>query len=132
MRIEEEHPDVLQNIEVIVKLTYQEQPELTDYAVLRMYEALVRVYTAEATNHEAKPVELTGLEATLFDDIRPMCEWHLGRGECPFEGAGEVSCTAIDAPTMVRCLKRLVKSVKFWTKEGGRQGYLEYISQFVA
>lgn len=29
------------------------------------------------------------------------------------------------------CLKWIRKSIRLWTKEGGRQGYLNYISQFI-
>lgn len=32
---------------------------------------------------------------------------------------------------IVACLKRLRKSVQFWTKSGGRQGYLNYIVEFL-
>lgn len=33
--------------------------------------------------------------------------------------------------SLVPCLKRLVKSVNKWTKHGGRQGYLNFMTQFV-
>jgi hypothetical protein len=31
---------------------------------------------------------------------------------------------------IILCLKRLRKSVKLWTTDYGRQGYLNYIAQF--
>jgi hypothetical protein len=31
----------------------------------------------------------------------------------------------------VACLRKLHKSVEFWTKQGGRQGYLQFIEKFV-
>ena len=131
MRIEEEHLDVLQNIEFAVAILYRRHPEMTDYAVLRTYEALVRVYSAEVTGRAAKLVEPSGLEADLLGDVRSMCEWRLGRGEMPSARGVFPKCEPLDVPTLVLCLKRLVKSVRKWNKYGGRQGYLSFMTQFV-
>jgi hypothetical protein len=35
------------------------------------------------------------------------------------------------ASDMVACLRKLRKSVDFWTQRGGRQGYMQYIEQYV-
>ena len=131
MRIEEEHQDVLQNIEFAVANLYRRNPEMTDYPVLRTYEALVQVYTAEVTGHTAKPIEPSGLEVELLRDVRAMCEWRLGRSEIPATQGENRKCQPIDIPTLVLCLKRLVKSVQKWNKHGGRQGYLSFIAQFI-
>jgi len=131
MRIEEEHTDVLQNIEVVVANLYRRNPAMTDYAVLRMYEALVQAYSAEATGRAAKPIEASGLEADLLRDVRAMCEWRLGRSKMPFPQGDIPVGEPIDVPTLVLCLKRLVKSVKKWNAHGGRQGYLTFMTQFV-
>jgi hypothetical protein len=32
---------------------------------------------------------------------------------------------------IITCLKRIQKSIRRWNKEGGRQGYLNFISEFV-
>lgn len=131
MRIEEEHQDVLQNIEFAVAIFYKRNPTMTDYAVLRTYEALVQSYNAEVTARSAKPIEPTGLEAELLRDVRTMCEWRLGRGEIPATQNDTPKGEPIDIPSLMLCLKRLVKSVQKWTKHGGRQGYLTFMSQFV-
>ncbi len=47
MRIEDEHTDVLQNIECMVASIYRGHTEMTDYNVMRTYEALIDLYTAE-------------------------------------------------------------------------------------
>ena len=132
MRIEEEHPDVLQNIEFAVASFYRRNPEMTDYPVLRIYEALVQYYSAETKGHTAKPMEPSGLEAELLSDVKFMCEWRLGRIErTTEEGVAIKYEPAIDIPTLVLCLKRLVKSVKTWNKHGGRRGYLDFMTQYV-
>jgi hypothetical protein len=43
----------------------------------------------------------------------------------------DTACTALDVATMILCLKRLVKSVQKWNKQGGRQGYLDFMSPYV-
>jgi hypothetical protein len=133
MRIEEEHLDVLQNIESVVARTYRLNRQMTDYDALRVYEALIKAYTAEQSGREAKPGYQSELEARLFDDIHSICEWRLGHGAMP--GADEDvtpgGIQTIDAQTLIVCLKRLVKSVNRWNKHGGRQGYLDFMTQFV-
>ena len=131
MRVEEEHQDVLQNIEFAVSALYRRHPEMTDYAVLRIYEALVRLYAAEVTGRTVQPVDMSGVEADLLRNVRAVCEWRLGRQQMPVAQDEAPECEPIDVPTLVLCLKRLVKSVQKWNKHGGRQGYLTYMTQFV-
>ena len=89
------------------------------------------MYSAEATGRAAKPIEASGLEAELLRDVRAMCEWRLGRSKMPFPQGDIPVGEPIDVPTLVLCLKRLVKSVKKWNAHYGRQGYLTFMTQFV-
>jgi len=131
MRIEEERQDVLQNIEFAVARLHRLNPDMTDYAVLRTYEALVRLYSAEVAGRLAKPVTAEGVEAELLRDVKQMCEWRLGRSSLSPTQDEAPECEPLDVPTLVLCLKRLVKSVNKWTKHGGRQGYLNFMTQFI-
>lgn len=131
MRIEEEQQDVLQNIEFAVADLYRRNPDMTDYAVLRTYEALVQAYSAEATGRASKPIHPEGVEAELLRNVRFMCEWRLGRGEMPSTADDLPPPEPLEVHTLVLCLKRLVKSVQKWNKHGGRQGYLSFMTQFV-
>lgn len=131
MRIEEEHMDVLQNIEMAVAILYRRHPDMTDYAVLRTYEALVQCYTAEVRGRDAKTEAPSGLEAELLRDVKAMCEWRLGRATFPGGPADTTVGKALDVPTLLLCLKRLVQSVQMWTKNCGRQGYLTFMTQFM-
>jgi hypothetical protein len=47
MKIEDEYLDVLHNIEAVVKKTYQENLELSDYDVDKAYAALSTTYRNE-------------------------------------------------------------------------------------
>jgi hypothetical protein len=132
MRIEEKYEDVLQNIESRVVATYHAHPELTDWDVEVAYEALIQFYQAEVRQKLVSLRQLDGLQAEVLDGAQTMCEWRLGR-ETMFDDHDQPIGieSPITASEIVACLKRLRKSVQFWTKAGGRQGYLNYISEFV-
>jgi hypothetical protein len=131
MQIDEERLDVLQNLEHTVASVYAQHPELTDYAVLRTYEARLQAYSDEIKGRSPRSCFAEGAEAELMGQVRRMCEWRLGRCDVAMEDMQAPDCEPLDVPTMVLCLKRLVKSVKTWTKKGGRQGYLDFMSRFV-
>lgn len=131
MKIEEERLDVLQNLEAAVARLYRIHPDMTDYAALRTYEALQREYSAEITGRSQQPASAEGVEADLLADVKAVCEWRLGRAPWPSDLGAAPAYEPLDVPTLVRCLKRLVKSVNKWTKHNGRQGYLDFMTQFV-
>jgi hypothetical protein len=83
MRIKEKQQDVLQNIEFAVSALYKSNPEMTDYAVLLIYEALVRLYEAEVAGRTVQSVDVSGVEADLLRNVRAVCEWRLGRQPMP-------------------------------------------------
>ena len=129
-RVEDQYMDVLQNIETAISDTYRDRPDLTDYDVMRVLEALVDDYRGEKIGRPPRPVNLSDRERLLADTMRPMCEWRLGRG--PRAAEPDVpQPPPITPDEIILCLKRLLKSVKFWNKDGGRQGYLSFISQYV-
>jgi len=133
MRIEDEHPDVLQNVEFLVARHYREHPEMTDYAVARVYEALIDFYTAEKIGREPRVLIRREEEHELFGETKEMCDWWLGRNPALFSDSEEPDPPPrkIEIDTLLQCLKRLQKSVQKWTKRSGRQGYLQYMSQFM-
>jgi hypothetical protein len=131
MRIEDEYQDVLQNIEFAVANVYRQHPEMTDYAVLTVYETLTGQYSAELNGRNAKSATLSAIEAKLLQAVTDMCEWRMGRAIPPGGVDRDTACTALDVATMILCLKRLVKSVQKWNKQGGRQGYLDFMSPYV-
>ena len=125
----DENLDVLQNLEFSVVEVWRAHPEMTDYAALRAYEAAFQFYRAEARGHTPKPHGLTGLDATVFDAIKGMCEFRLGRGAQPVDAPESVPPVPVE--TIVDCLRQLSKSVERHTKTGGRQGYLTFVDGFL-
>ncbi len=131
---EERYEDVLQNLEFGIVQVYHNHPEMTDWEALAAIEALLRTYRAEAKGRQASPPSLNSLAEEVYDLVETMCEWRLGR-EMPFsnkEGEPmELPLEPITLDELIACLKRIRKSINFWNREGGRQGYLTFVSQFI-
>src|SRR5208283_3610522 len=102
---------------------------MTDYSALRAYEAAFQKYRADLRGHAPKPHGLTGLDAVTFDVLERMCEIRLARKPGPGESLENVP--PIPLQLLVDCLRELAKSVERHTAAGGRQGYLNYIDQFL-
>ena len=131
--VEDQYLDVLQNIEFGIVTVYRERAEMSDYAVMRMLEALIDRYTAEKIGRPPRDFGLSDVERVLLSNVRRICEWRLGR-ERPPDNWSNAEITAPEAKTadeIVLCLKRVLRSAKRWNKEAGRQGYLDFITQFV-
>jgi len=132
-RLEEEYLDVLQNIEAEIAQVYQEHPRLTDWDVLDAVEALIRHYTAEARHKPPPTIRLSDLAQRVFNAAEAICEWRLGRKQLFTEDdqPADLEIEPITATEIIACLKRIRKSIRFWDKKGGRQGYLDYVSEFI-
>lgn len=135
MGIEDEYLDVLQNLEFAIISVYREQNELLDYDVDEALEALISDYKAENTQREPKPHSLTGRPLDVYNAVKPMCEWRLGRKPIEAEVVSDLDSVPEPEPLeieeLLACLKRLRKSVKLWTKESGRQGYLQFVDPYI-
>lgn len=128
---EEKYFDILQNIEFAIVQVYRTHPELSDWDVGSVLDKLIRVYRAEEANRPAPPLRLSELEQTLFDSVKSMCDWRLGReGDLSTRVASE-AMSPKTVSEIVACVKRIGLSVRRWTKQGGRQGYLNFISEFI-
>jgi len=92
----------LQNIEFGIVRVYLDNPELTDWDALTAIEALIRFYQVEAKGRRTAPPSLSPLAEEVYDSVKPMCQWRLGR-ETPF----------LD-------------------EDGKPQGYLAFVERFIA
>jgi hypothetical protein len=100
---------------------------------MRMLEALIDKYAAEKIGRPPRHFSLSEVEQALLENVRRMCEWRLGRDtltDSP-EKAREMTPEPITIDEITLCLKRVLKSVKRWNKNGGRRGYLDFIIQYV-
>jgi hypothetical protein len=133
MNFEEQYQDVLQNIEFAIVNFYHRHEELLDFDVETVLTALIRVYKAEQAGRPVTLPRLNNLRQGLHDDVKIMCDWRLGRAK---PEAVDTRTRMPDVPPirldeMVDCLKRIRKSVQKWSKQGGRQGYLSFVEQFI-
>jgi hypothetical protein len=122
---------VLQNIEFGIISFYRRNPGLNDRAVMRVVEALLDTYNAEALEKKPKPAALGALEQRLLENVCPFCEWRLGRARLADASELDTPIEPISIDEMILCLKRIRKSVKYWHQKEGSQGYLNYVAEFV-
>jgi hypothetical protein len=125
---EDEYLDVLQNIEMAIVNVYREHADLLDYDVDKVLNLLWKEYRNEKIN-KATPKPILNANAQLvYDRVRQICEWRLGRAETTVgDEFATVNPESVSIDEILACLKRILKSVEMWNKEGGRQGYLYFI-----
>ncbi|RME78525.1 MAG: hypothetical protein D6784_02270 [Chloroflexi bacterium] len=126
-KFEEEYLDVLQNIEAAIVNVYQEYSDLTDYDVETALKTLVRAYQSELKNRSFSLPQMPELRSKVYERVKLVCDWRLGRVDM----SGIFVPVPLSIDEIVACLKRILKSVKLWNKEGGWQGYLNFIVQYV-
>jgi hypothetical protein len=133
MDVEEEHLDILQNIEFAIMSVYRENPLLVDFDVEATINALISLYHAQTRNHEARRTNLNERATLVFERVGAMCDWRLGREELLSAEMRErgPQPEPVTLDVILACLKRIRKSVQRWNKEGGRQGYLTFVGRFV-
>ncbi len=121
---EDHYLDVLQNIEWGLLSLVKDHPELSDHDMLRITEQTLTYYKSQRRENLAiAQSKLTDIHQDIFERVLSMCEWRLGRLPPPNK---EIACTPITIEELLLCLKRIEKSIKFWTKRGGRKGYINF------
>ncbi len=126
--VEEEYMDVLQNIEATILSVYREHADLLDYDVDKVLNLLWTEYRREGINKPTPKPLLNANAQLVYDRVRQICEWRLGRTEMTAgSGSVRVKPEPLSIDEILACLKRILKSIKLWNKEGGRQGYLYFI-----
>ncbi len=130
MPFEDEHLDLLQNIEFAIVSVYRGQASLSDYDVMRALDALIGYYRDESRGHTQKSPALEDKELEVFDSVKGMCEFRMGREEQPdMERLTSGMEKSLD--DVLSCLRKIRKSVDKWNKRGGPQGYLRFVSGYV-
>ncbi len=134
MAIEDDYLDVLQNIEAGILAVYRNNKQMLDYDAETVVNTLIRDYQAE--QKAGQPVQTAlndDLKRQTYAAVREMCEWRLGRSELVQDGKDVelVEEEGITLDELIACLKRIRKSIQHWTKHEGRQGYLNFVSEFM-
>jgi hypothetical protein len=127
MGVEDQHLDVLQNIEFAIMQVYESTPDLIDAEVLKAIETVTRIYSAEAQGKSGSALTIRGISAEVAEQVKEICEIRLGRATASDIDEFMEPKTLTD---IIDCLKRIQSSIKFWTQKGGRQGYLNFVQNF--
>jgi len=130
MGLEDTQLDVLQNIEFAIASVYRERSDLLDYHVMRALDGLIDVYRAESRGHTPKAFNLPEVESLIAQRVQEMCEFRLGRKELT-DGNQAARAEMKTAAEIVSCLRKIRKSVDRWNNHGGKQGYLQFIDEYV-
>ena len=130
---EDRYLDVLQNLEFAVVQVARENPDLVDSNVELAIDRLIRYYSAKAKGHEPRTPRLAPMTKKVFESVQTMAELRLGNLELATEDedAPPIEIPPITIDELIDCLKRIRKSVRFWHKQSGQRGYIEYIDDFL-
>ena len=125
---ENQYFDVLQNIEFAIVAEFRRDPAILDLNVREAVNVLARQYESEEEGRTPARAQMTDRTRAVFDAVRTVCEWRLGRPCGPVPAKDDPSITAAE---MAACLKRIRKSINRWNKESGPRGYLNFVRQYV-
>ena len=114
----EKFSDVLQKIESAIVGVYEDDPRLLDLDVIDALDSLIRRYAAEEQKRVPSKTRLSEPAGRVYAAAEQACGAVL---------SGDARRTIGD---VIACLKRIRKSVRLWYEEGGRQGYLNYVTEF--
>ena len=135
MGIEEEYEDVLHNLESAIMMYYRDHPDLLDAEVESGLDWLIKLYSTQAQGKTSSARQLKGMSGEVAEAVKVMCEWRLGREPLPVADEKgnlvELEMESLQPSAIVACLKRIKSSIKLWTKKGGRQGYLDFVKQYI-
>lgn len=133
MKVEEQYLDDLQNIEAAIVSVYEDQPTLLDVDVLDALDALIRTYTWEKEARGTPTVRLSERAQQVYDFSRRICEWRIGRQSLSQSKVHREKERPVEItlPEILVCLQQIRRSARFWHNQGGRQGYLNYVRQFL-
>ena len=136
--ITEKYEDVLQNLEFPIMNYFHRYPALQDTEVKRSLEATIEHYRAEYAKRAPKNMHLSNIEQRIMESLVTVCEWRLGRIDLEaviaitdhFAYQFNPENFIKTSEELQKCMKRIIKSVDRWHNLCGKQGYLNFTSQF--
>lgn len=120
---------------MLVSVYREDRRAVEDKNVLKVVDALIQYQRRVATGKTPiLPEKLSDNEQLMFDRVLGMMEERRAMAtpeqKAPKRFSVLKKVETID-DILLACLRRIHKSVKFWNKEHGRQGYLQYVIQFL-
>jgi len=118
-------------LETLIDSYARSDESVIDLHVLEAIEACRRLFAAEADGRTFQPRLGDERVRQLFAGLRGASEMLLGRESPDIHDRRTERSDHISIDTLIKCLKQLERSVKLWSEEGGRKGYLLYIRRFL-
>ncbi len=123
---EDKYLDVLQNIEWSLLSSTKDNPKLCDHDMLRIVEHALAYYKSPQRDSFCVERKLADMQQEIFERVVATCDWRLGLQSLSPDK--DLYCDPISVEELLLCLKRIEKSIKFWTKQGGRKGYITFVA----
>jgi hypothetical protein len=116
---------ILHSIESVIIQRYRKNPAILDYSINRVLEWLIRYYNAQLKwrNFEPSTTNQEEEDLKLYQEIQMLWDAFIKNKNHD----ETILCTEI----WIIHLKKIRKSVDFWTKLHGRQWYLNYVQEFI-
>jgi len=119
MNISEKFESELQELESSIISIYRSNSDLSDTQVERAIETAINRQNAKLKGRKVVPHKLSDLDLLVFENVELVIQNLL-------EQSSEFSTVEL-----LQCLKLIRKSVQRWNKKSGKQGYLNFVNQYV-
>jgi len=134
MGVVDDNLDLLQNIEFTVISGYRKDPTIEDRNVIKVYETLIGYQRQVAKGRTPRePENLSETEQMIFDAIQQVMNMRREL-EPPVEKPRRFSiANKVETfeDRILACFRKVHNSAKFWNKERGKHGYLQYVDGFI-
>ncbi len=81
-------------------------------------------YRDKNRGFQRKEHSLDGVSEMVYDGVFEVCEFRLNLSE-------DVKAVNLSIKELIKCLKKIIKSVRFWNQKYGARGYLDYVKNFL-
>lgn len=116
MNNEDKYVSELYTIESVIAFFFNGHANFIDREVLLALDVVIVEYKRIKNGYDLNPFKSSELVEGLYESIKLACE-HL--------------CETTEVDVVIWCLQRIKKSVIFFNKKMGRQGYLTFINEMV-
>jgi hypothetical protein len=129
------YSDLLQNLEWVIVRHFRAHPELQDWNINKVLEAIERFHKAKRDGKVEPNLKLNAVEIVLFQDLQQVNAWFLGQSPHPkavLAGNNSLPLPAmipVGLDIVILCVERLMRSIKTW-RDYGVRGYLNFVDGY--
>ena len=118
MKVQEKFENELKALESSIVGVFRAEPNLLDSQVARAVESMVIIFKSRVKGKPAQKLNLDGLDLRVFSALDAAINEILSLN------------SELSNNELLECLKVIGKSISKWTKQLGRQGYLNFVNQY--